>query len=245
MLRLNSLIGFGARPRRDLIRVQDMGTLQDTGTLATGTFPFADYGGLLSSTRTMLAGFALMDSAATFAVSGVTINGNAAAVTHINVNQTIAGIASVVDEASASGDVVVTCDEAIAQDKLCALLNINGASTGHSSSSNSNAAGTSISIVMDDASFAVENVLVVVSACKRASAQAFASIVDDSVSLNPWINVENLAASDGGARLGMWYKLFEKPQAGIGDITVTVTGGATVTEYTICYRVFNPPHIPA
>ncbi len=127
MLRVNQLVGFGAR-RRPPIAVDDLGTLEDTGTDSQSNFAFGSFGAAAAD-RTLIAIITTRDSFSDdFTATAVTIGGVSATLLQTanpsTTTQTVIAIAAV--PTGASGSVVVDWSEAIGNDQLCTLLRVTG-----------------------------------------------------------------------------------------------------------------------
>lgn len=219
------------------IQVVDLGTTNDTGTDATITLAFGSFG-TEAAGRKLVCGVSAMDGATVFSLSTPnSIGGIAASAIGRDSGQTYAGLLSADVPTGASGSAIMTLSETLTNDQQGALIAVYGAAAGAPANSDETA-DDGVTSITRSVSSVLPGHLVVVCCAKRASAQAFASITDTGVSTNPWNEVENLAPPDGGARLGMWWKIFEADDS--AGVDVTVTGGATATEYAICYQRFAP-----
>lgn len=229
-------IGEAALPNPHLF---DVGKLNDTGTDATVTFAYNGIG-IPQADRKLICGVSMMDAASVFSLNSALLAGVAGNVTAIDSNQTLAALVSADEATLHTGSFVGTASESITNDQMGQLVAAYGLAAGAPAASGTNvvASGTQITLTLANAGFTA-GMVVFITAAKRASATAFDGISDDGNSVNAWVELENSAPPDGGARLGMWYKIFEASEVGT-DVIVTITGGAVATEFAAVYNRFAP-----
>lgn len=110
------------------IAVEDLGTVEDSGSDAQSNFAFGSFGAAAGD-RVLIALITARDSFSNdFTATAVTIGGVSAALLQTvnpdTTTQSVIAIAAV--PSGASGSVVVDWSEAIASDQLCTLLKVTG-----------------------------------------------------------------------------------------------------------------------
>lgn len=112
------------------VAVSDLGTVEDTGNDNQSNFSFGSFGAT-SADRYLVACITGSDGNPLFSASSVTIGGVTATLTQpTNTNAiTQSVVATALVPTGASGDVVVTWSEAVANDQLCTLLRVTGITT--------------------------------------------------------------------------------------------------------------------
>ena len=217
--------------------VVDLGTLEDTGTLATGTFAFSDYGAV-NTNKLLISAAMFRDNATVFGFSGTDAtfagtpyNGNRQS---RNEGLYFACIHTHYVTGSLSGSHVITMDEAIAQDKLCsmaampngALLTDRGMEIGSASS------GTSNTVSTNTAGGGGLNAGSFIFACvaKGAPTEGI-TFSDNSGDAGTWVELADRSNTDATARFGFAYKKLLTTVS--ASINVTATGGATSTAHAM------------